>query len=194
MKVRTKVITGISIALVIILLIIVVDQRWKADLNESQATNDTIQQQESAYSTVDKNKEKDVEDVTNIEERSEDKGTEGNGTVDPQKDLVQESESIAESNPTTPLREKPEDESSTSEVNKDVPKTSTENHTSGLYFATREEAIAFGFSRFSAEEIQIYNQVSANGLTPEQEEVALQIAYSRFTAAEIAAIEAALNR
>ena len=42
---------------------------------------------------------------------------------------------------------------------------------SGLYFATREEAIAFGFSRFSAEEIQIYNRVSANGLTPEQEEV-----------------------
>ena len=79
-------------------------------------------------------------------------------------------------------------------MNKDEPKTSTENHTSGLYFATREEAIAFGFSRFSAEEIQIYNQVSANGLTPEQEEMALQIAYSRFSAEEIAAIEDALNR
>ena len=75
MKFRTKVITGISIALVILLLIIVVDQGWKADLNESQATNDTIQQQESIDSTVDKNKEKDVEeDVTDVEENSEDKG------------------------------------------------------------------------------------------------------------------------
>ena len=60
MKFRTKVMTGISIALVIILFIIVVDQRWKADLNESRATNDTIQQQESTDSTVDKNIEKDV--------------------------------------------------------------------------------------------------------------------------------------
>ena len=79
-------------------------------------------------------------------------------------------------------------------MNKDEPKTSTENHTSGLYFASREEAIAFGFSRFTSEEIEIYNRASANGLTPEQEEVALQIAYSRFTAEEIAAIEDALNR
>lgn len=183
--------TGISIALVIILLIIVVDQRWKADLNESRATNDTIQLQESTDSTINENKEK---DVTNVEKNGEDKGSEGNGTVDPQKDLAQESESIAESNPTTPQIEKPEGESSTSEVNKDESKTSTEKHSSGLYFATREEAIAFGFSRFTAAEIEIYNRASANGLTPEQEELALQVAYSRFSAAEIAAIEDALNR
>ena len=79
-------------------------------------------------------------------------------------------------------------------MNKEESKTSTGNQPSGLYFATREEAIAFGFSRFSAEEVQIYNRVSANGLTPEQEELALQVAYSRFSAEEIAAIEDALNR
>ena len=36
MKFRTKVITGISIALVIILIFIVVDQRWIADLKDSK--------------------------------------------------------------------------------------------------------------------------------------------------------------
>ena len=88
MKFRTKVITGISIALVIILIFIVVDQRWKADLKDSQATNDTIQQQKSTDSTVDKNKEKDVEeDVTNVKESSKDKASEGNGTVDPPEDI-----------------------------------------------------------------------------------------------------------
>lgn len=64
----------------------------------------------------------------------------------------------------------------------------------GLYFATREEAIAFGFSRFTQEEIDIYNRAAAKGLTPEQQEIAIQMAYSRFTAEEIAAIEEALNR
>ena len=90
---------------------------------------------------------------TNGTESSKDNSSEGNGIVDPPKDLAQESESIAGSNPTTPQNERPKGESSTSEVNKDELKTSTKNHTSGLYFATREEAIAFGFSRFSAEEI-----------------------------------------
>lgn len=195
MKFRNKVITGISIALVVILIFIVVDQGWKADLKESQATNNTIVQQKSSDSTVERNKEKDVaEDDTNVEESSTNKESEGKGTVDSQKVTKQESEFIAGNTPTTPQTEKPEDELPTSEVNTDVPKPSTETHTGGLYFATREEAIAFGFSRFSAEEIQIYNRVSANGLTPEQEEVALQVAYSRFTAAEIAAIEDALNR
>ena len=40
----------------------------------------------------------------------------------------------------------------------------------------------------------MYNRVSANGLTPEQEELAIQIAYSRFSTQEVAAIEDALNR
>ncbi|MBB6446096.1 hypothetical protein [Bacillus benzoevorans] len=66
--------------------------------------------------------------------------------------------------------------------------------TGGLYFATREEAVAFGFSRFTQEEIDLYNRASAKGLTPEQQELAIQMAYSRFTAEEIAAIEEALNR
>ena len=70
----------------------------------------------------------------------------------------------------------------------------TQPTTGGLHFATREEAVAFGFSRFTAEEIELYNRASANGLTPEQEEMAIQIAYSRFSSEEIAAIEEALNR
>ena len=70
----------------------------------------------------------------------------------------------------------------------------TETQSGGLYFSTREEAIAFGFSRFTAEEIAIYNRVSENGLTPEQQEMAIQMAYSRFSAEEIAAIEEALGR
>ncbi|WP_394239108.1 hypothetical protein [Niallia oryzisoli] len=72
--------------------------------------------------------------------------------------------------------------------------TPSQPTTGGLHFATREEAVAFGFSRFTAEEIELYNRASANGLTPEQEEMAIQIAYSRFSSEEIAAIEEALNR
>ncbi|MFZ0447477.1 MAG: hypothetical protein WAM95_23135 [Bacillus sp. (in: firmicutes)] len=40
----------------------------------------------------------------------------------------------------------------------------------------------------------IYNRVSANGLTPEQEELAIEIACSRFSSEEIATIEDVLNR
>jgi uncharacterized protein YxeA len=77
----------------------------------------------------------------------------------------------------------------------DTPAASPDNkQTGGLYFATREEAVAFGFSRFTQEEIDLYNRASAKGLTPEQQEMAIQMAYSRFSAEEIAAIEEALNR
>ncbi len=69
---------------------------------------------------------------------------------------------------------------------------SNNGHTGRLYFATREEAVAFGFSRFTQEDI--YNRAAANGLTPEQQELAIQMAYSRFSAEEIAALEEALNR
>ncbi|TWI59868.1 hypothetical protein [Halalkalibacter nanhaiisediminis] len=65
---------------------------------------------------------------------------------------------------------------------------------SGLHFSSREEAIQFGLSRFTEEEIAMYHRVAANGLTPEQKATAIQIAYSRFTAEEIAALEAALGR
>lgn len=75
-----------------------------------------------------------------------------------------------------------------------APAPSEHKESGGLYFATREEAIAFGFSRFTQEEIDIFNRAYAKGLTPEQEEMAIQMAYSRFTAEEIAAIEEALNR
>ena len=71
---------------------------------------------------------------------------------------------------------------------------STGNQPAGLHFSSREEAIAFGFSRFTAEEIAIYNRAAESGLTSEQEEMALQIAYSRFSPEEISAIEEALGR
>jgi hypothetical protein len=70
----------------------------------------------------------------------------------------------------------------------------TGTNTSGLHFSSREEAIAFGMSRLSAEEIALYNKAAARGLTPEQEQLAIQMAYSRFSAEEIAAIEEALSR
>ena len=77
---------------------------------------------------------------------------------------------------------------------KETKAPSTGNQPAGLHFSSREEAIAFGFSRFTAEEIAIYNRAAESGLTSEQEEMALQIAYSRFSPEEIAAIEEALGR
>ena len=79
--------------------------------------------------------------LTNVTESSKGNSSEGSGSVDSPKDLVQENESIAESNPTTPQIEKPEGESSTSEANKDEPKTSTKNHTSGLYFVQERKLL-----------------------------------------------------
>ena len=142
MKFRTKVIAGISITLVIILIFIVVNQSWKADLQESQATNIPIVQQESTNSTVDRDKAKDVaEDNTNIEERNKGKESEGKGIVGSQVVTEQETELVAGNNPTTLQKEMAKDESPSSEVNTDVPKPSTENHTVGLYFATRRKRL-----------------------------------------------------
>ncbi|MGG3451545.1 hypothetical protein ABER98_17040 [Domibacillus aminovorans] len=61
-------------------------------------------------------------------------------------------------------------------------------------FSSREEAMQFVFSRFTAEEIAMYNRIAENGLTPEQQAMAVQVASSRFSAEEIAAIEAALRQ
>ena len=82
-----------------------------------------------------------------------------------------------------------------------VGQTSTESVTSGekqtqsggLHFSSREEAIQFGLSRVTEEELAIYNKAAKAGLTPEQEKMAIQLAYERFTEEEIAAQEEALK-
>ena len=71
--------------------------------------------------------------------------------------------------------------------------TTQQGPSNGLQFSSREEAIQFGLSRLTPEEIAIYNEASKNGLTPEQEEMAIQMAYSRFTSEEIVAIKATLE-
>lgn len=83
--------------------------------------------------------------------------------------------------------EKEENEVATPEEKKE---TTT---SSGLSFSSREEAIQYGLSRFTAEEIAIYEKAKKKGLTPEQEAMAIKIAYSRFSQAEINALEKALR-
>ncbi len=53
--------------------------------------------------------------------------------------------------------------------------------------------MAFGFSRFTEEEIDMYDRAAQYGLTPEQEAMAIQLAYSRFSPEEVAALEEAIR-
>lgn len=100
-----------------------------------------------------------------------------------------------DSSVSSPAKDKP---SSSIPVKKDESTGTTppkdKDNTSDLHFSSREEAIQYGTSRLSAEELVIYNKASAKGLTNEQEALAFQIASSRFTSEEMQALKEALNK
>ncbi|WP_078554076.1 hypothetical protein [Bacillus alkalicellulosilyticus] len=62
-----------------------------------------------------------------------------------------------------------------------------------IHFASAEEAIAFGLSRLTEEEIDMYKRLTEEGALSEQAALAMQLVSTRFSDTEIAAIEAALS-
>lgn len=95
----------------------------------------------------------------------------------------------------TSVKDKP---SSSTSIKKNEPPSSTpskdKENTSGLHFSSREEAIQYGTSRLSAEELEIYRKASAKGLSAGQEALAFQVASSRFSSEELQALKEALNK
>jgi len=219
MKTRNKVLVVIGSVFVIIMAFIIVNQKSQKDEGESvtvsekshtsDSSDETKGQKEGEEVGNDGDSNPDSASVSNDEEQSGTSASyDGNKTSG---DKASESEVISKTEDEDAKREA--GSSATEEVAGKTPETSkqdiqdkqdteavpstenkSEEESGGLHFSSREEAMAFGFSRFTAEEIALYNKAAERGLTPEQEAMALQIAYSRFTAEEIAAIEEALGR
>lgn len=185
LKLRSKIFAGIGILLVIMIITVSVNQKSKTDEPNSTAANDTSLQQESKQVKEDENLAEDPA-VSKSSDDPESVETDPNNETTTSVNEVSKAEALPEANDAG-------GQATTSPIEDDTVDPSTETST-GLHFSSREEAIAFGFSRFTPEEIAIYNRAAEVGLTPEQEEMAIQIAYSRFSQAEIAAIEEALGR
>ncbi|OAS21864.1 hypothetical protein [Paenibacillus oryzisoli] len=58
-----------------------------------------------------------------------------------------------------------------------------------LQFDNKHEAVKFVMSRFSASELNKLRQMASGGLTPEKKAELKKIAYTKFSAAEIAAVQ-----
>jgi len=220
MKTRNKVLAIVGSIFVIIMAFIIVNQKSQKDEGESVSISDKSHNLDSGNETKDQKKGEEVGNdgdsnpdsasVSNDEEQSEiGVGHDGNETSvgeaseseDISKTEDEDTKKEAGSSATGEVAGKTSEMSKqdTQDIQQDTEaKPSTEEkpegESGGLHFSSREEAMAFGFSRFTAEEIALYNKAAERGLTPEQEAMALQIAYSRFTAEEIAAIEEALGR
>jgi hypothetical protein len=58
-----------------------------------------------------------------------------------------------------------------------------------VQFDNKQEAVKFVMSRFSASELNKLRQMASGGLTPEKKAELKKIAYTKFTSAEIAAVQ-----
>ncbi|CAH1231696.1 hypothetical protein PAECIP111891_06865 [Paenibacillus allorhizoplanae] len=58
-----------------------------------------------------------------------------------------------------------------------------------VQFENKQEAVKFVMSRFSASELNKLRQMASGGLTPEKKAELKKIAYTKFTSAEIAAVQ-----
>ncbi|KRE57647.1 hypothetical protein [Paenibacillus sp. Soil750] len=77
-----------------------------------------------------------------------------------------------------------------------VPTTGNEQKSStatekkeAVQFDNKQEAVKFVMSRFSASELNRLRQMASGGLTPEKKAELKKIAYTKFTSAEIAAVQ-----
>lgn len=182
---KNKIFTGAGIVLVMTMIFILVDQKKEIEEPYSASNHDTSLQQESKEIKKDENPEKDTESESSDDPEPLEKDL-NNGNTTPI-DEVSKTEPLPKENASEgQITTSPIEDARTIDP-------STETST-GLHFSSREEAIAFGFSRFTPEEIAIYNRAAEIGLTPEQEAMAIQMAYSRFSQEEIAALEEALGR
>ncbi|MDD9266220.1 hypothetical protein ACFPES_04170 [Paenibacillus sp. GCM10023248] len=67
------------------------------------------------------------------------------------------------------------------------------NEQPALSFSSKQEAVKFAMSRFSASELNKFRQMAGGGLTSEEKAELKKIAFSKFTAAEIAAVQKAVT-
>lgn len=67
------------------------------------------------------------------------------------------------------------------------------NEQAASSFGSKQEAVKFVMSRFSAGELNKLRQMASGGLTSEEKSELKKIAYSKFTAAEIAAVQKAVT-
>jgi len=216
MKTRNKVLVVIGSVFVIIMAFIIVNQKSQKDEEESVTVSEKSHTSDSNDETKDQKKGEEVgndgdsnPDSTSVDNDEEQSGASANHDRNKTSgDEASESEVISKTEDEDVKKEA--GSSATGEVADKTSETSkqdtqdteaaspteekSEGESGGLHFSSREEAMAFGFSRFTEEEVALYNKAAERGLTPEQEAMALQIAYSRFTAEEIAAIEEALGR
>ncbi|CAN7689329.1 hypothetical protein LJR153_005510 [Paenibacillus sp. LjRoot153] len=73
-------------------------------------------------------------------------------------------------------------------VNEQEKQTATEKK-DALSFGGKQEAVKFVMSRFSASELNKLRQIASGGLTAEEKTELKKIAYTKFTSAEIAAVQ-----
>jgi hypothetical protein len=69
----------------------------------------------------------------------------------------------------------------------------TSKPSGGTQFSSRNEAVRFAMSRFSASEMNMIRKMAADGLTSEEKAKLKSIAYSKFTGEEIAAVQRAVS-
>ena len=192
MKLRSKIWTGIGIVLIVSLTLFMMGNQNSKPEEEKTISNAQAESKQERpdgeMETAENGHEGDLVSENNGHEQTEaDKKQEQHAQTEP--DANQEQMKVEENH--TVVNEAFE---TSTPSDKEAKAPSTGSQPAGLYFSSREEAVAFGFSRFTAEEIAIYNRAAESGLTSEQEEMALQIAYSRFSPEEISAIEEALGR
>jgi hypothetical protein len=73
-------------------------------------------------------------------------------------------------------------------VNEQEKQTASEKK-EALSFSGKQEAVKFVMSRFSASELNKLRQIASGGLTTEEKVELKKIAYTKFTSAEIAAVQ-----
>lgn len=67
------------------------------------------------------------------------------------------------------------------------------NSSGGKEFSSRNEAVRFAMSRFSTSEINQVREMAADGLTAQEKAKLKSMAYSKFSAEEIAAVQQAVS-
>ncbi len=174
--------SSLLITLSILILFGVIVANYKSDRKDityEEKSNKVLSHEENVNLNESENKSREEKDITKDIENKELK-TENMAETDGKIAISQVTEQQGQKQEVQPVQKNNQQES--------------KYQKSGLSFSSKEEAIQFGMSRFTKEEIAIFNQAAAKGLTPEQKSKAIKIAYSRFTADEIAAIEKALGK
>jgi Arc/MetJ-type ribon-helix-helix transcriptional regulator len=152
--------------------------------------SDELEKNPDIIKQVEAEIEKNKEDLARLEaeqqEKKEPKEEEGaSAPAAPAGTGSGQAEPTADSEETQPPAAKPSSEK---------PASSKQPASSGgKEFSSRNEAVRFAMSRFSASEINQVRQMAADGLTAAEKAKLKSIAYSKFSAEEIAAVQQAVS-